>query len=274
MKELKNAIYLGILGNQANRGGMTIGEPSGLVPIYSPIENKIGRAFELFPFSYSKITIPVGYDSISVEPEILLDCDVKYYNGKISYVIPKRFTASNNPTIPKFSISKISQKKNWGQNSKGIAKRWIDIDIFESGGILSQYQIVSFVKKKDEFLQQYSIDISGEDYPYMYQKLIDWLIVKIKEQEEILNMENIFDIMKESQYPNRMLLSLGSVPVLQEVEHISLEEDDEVFIVLYDKRFYRPNSIKAYVLAYKTRNANYDNMIILHQRVYKKELIL
>jgi len=71
-----------------------------------------------------------------------------------------------------------------------------------------------------------------------------------------------------------MLLSLGSVPVLQEVEHISLEEDDEVFIVLYDKRFYRPNSIKAYVLAYKTRNANYDNMIILHQRVHKKELIL
>ena len=133
---------------------------------------------------------------------------------------------------------------------------------------------VSFVKKKDEFLQQYSIDISCEDYPYMYQELIDWLIVKIKEQEEILNMENIFEIMKESQYPNRMLLSLGSVPVLQEAEHISLEEDDEVFIVLYDKRFYRPNSIKAYVLAYKTRNANYDNMIILHQRVHKKELIL
>ena len=278
MVNLKDSLQIGVLGNIAISSNKRIGvenslfikplteTPNGLVPIYIPFKENTDSFLGAFPLSHSKLQIPTVYDNIQIEPEIVFECDIKYYNNKVHYIIPKRFTVYNNSTLHRLSVHKISQNKNWGENSKGIARKWIDIEDFEEGGTLSKYNFVSFIKK-DGVIEPCTIDTAIEDYPYLYDNLIGWIINQIKEQKDILSLDNIDSLIKKAGNPKKFLISIGTTLYTSIGDKVFLEDRDEVFIVMYDRTKYRADSIKAYLLAYKTRNANYDGMIILHQRV-------
>jgi len=277
MRELKEALHLGVLGNFAineNSDGSNslsvkplTNAPSGLVATYVPFQKDSQSILSTFPLSFSKIKIPTIYDNIQIEPEIALSCEVKYYNNSILYIIPKKFTVYNDATLHRLSVSKIAENKNWGVNSKGIASKWIDIDNFEKGGVLSNYRLVSFIKR-DGVIEQYSIDTPVDGYGYMYEDLIDWIVEEVKRQKDILSLDSISSFIKSANYPNKFLINIGTTLYTEIGERVFLEDGDEIFIVAYDKNIYRPESIKAYLLAYKTRKVNYEGMIILHQTAY------
>ena len=282
MINLKDTFQMGVLGNVAinrddfkNENSITNslsvkslnGVPNGLVPNYVPFKESENSFLDKFPLSHSKIQIPTIYDNLQIEPELVFECDIKYYNNSVLYIIPKRFTVYNDATLHRLSINKVSKNKNWGENSKGIAIKWLDIEKFEEGGTLSNYNIVSFIKRGG-VIEPYTVDTKIENYPYLYDNLIEWTIKQIKEQKNVLSLDDIDSLIKKAGNPKKFLINIGTTLYTPIGDRTFLEDKDEVFIVMYDRTKYRSESIKAYLLAYKTRNVNYDGMVILHQRAY------
>jgi hypothetical protein len=276
MSDPKKAFHFGIIGNFATtdeiRGGRQFfdGVPNGIVPNYIPSTNGSNSLLEIYPISHSKLNIPTIYDNVQIEPEVALECDVKYHNGSVLYINPRRFTAYNDASIHRLSSTKTSQNKNWGRDSKGIATKWFDIDRFDQNSSFGNYNLVSFIKR-GSIIEQYSIDTPIANYNMLYQNLVEWIVKQIKTQRDSLALEQISNLIEESKQPDKFIINIGTTLYTSVGDRTFLRDGDEVFVVLYDRKKYRGDSIKAYLLAYKTRNINYDEMIILYQTAYLEE---
>jgi hypothetical protein len=279
MKNLEKSVAFGVFGNLAKDKEVEVNDdysrlkpdfenPKGIYPIYvNPSKNKQPSFLNQFPFATRKLRIPSLYDNIQIEASLLLECEIKYHNDAVLYINPKRFTAFNNASIYRLTTHKISHNKNWGQDSKGVANKWVKIDRFSEGGNLDNYRIVSFVKKQGSFFQ-YTEDTQIISYSYFYDNLLDWLLKQLNGQKESNNFEGAKELLTEADHPEKLLISVGETEQTQFGQTNFLQDRDEIFVVLYDHRRYRAESIKAYLLAYGTRNVDYDGMVILHQRVY------
>ena len=195
MADYQNFLGLGIAGNfalhlaQAGeledfKDVITADEaaPKGIFPFYLPslTQTQATRPHAVlgtYPLSSQKLQLPKEQVNVQAEPEVALLCDVVYENDKITQIVPKKFAAYNDASIRIAGAEKISDKKNWGMNSKGIAKNLIDIDTFSSGGIMDRFSICSFLRR-DGVLTQYGEDVELNGYSYFYEKLTAWIVIK------------------------------------------------------------------------------------------------
>ena len=145
----------------------------------------------------------------------------------------KKFTTFNDCTIRKEGAKKISEKKSWGPNSKGIGNKWIDIDKFEEGGVMDSYHLCSFVKR-DGVVHPYGVDAPLLGYSYFYTKLKNWLIDKMNNQKDFGPLENIADHLQTTQYPKEALISIGATAYAEFGEKNYLKSGDEVYVIAYD----------------------------------------
>ena len=189
IKDLEDYIGFGIAGNFAHHLDQA-GEakdfvdviveekdaPKGIFPFYA----KDASSFlNIFPLSSNTILIPNDSSyKVQVEPEVALICELKYENNIISDILVKSFSAYNDCSIREPSASKISMKKNWGNNTKGICLEFIDVDKFEVGGVMDNYAIASFLKDKNG-LHEYGKDSNVNTYSYFHNKLKNWIITKL-----------------------------------------------------------------------------------------------
>ena len=113
--------------------------PKAIFPTYLPIKNNSIPTFLLtFPFDSNKIIFPKNEENLQIEPECAIVCNVTWNNNKIENIHPIAFAASNNCSIRKDGAKKISQKKNWGNSSKGISDNLIQLDNFSENGIINE----------------------------------------------------------------------------------------------------------------------------------------
>jgi hypothetical protein len=262
--DFHNSIGIGVAGNFANHLEQA-GEladfkdvitaepdaPKGIFPFYVPNSDTfLGQ----YPISSSSLTLPNNEDA-QVEPEIALVCDLIYdENMTVVNIVPLKFTTFNDCTIRKEGSKKISHKKSWGDDSKGVATKWIGIDKFSLGGIMDNYHLCSFVKR-DGILHEYGVDAPLLGYGYFYEKLIAWLIDKFNTQKDFGPLEDMAMHLKNSNYPDTALISIGATAYASFGEHNYLQSGDEIFVVSYDKRF-DDNSLNPS-----------DSKIILNQKV-------
>jgi hypothetical protein len=225
--------------------------PKGIFPFYLPHNDTfLGR----YPISSSTLTLPIDEDA-QVEPEIVLYCDLIYNTDMlVTDIKPLKFSTFNDCTIRREGVPKISHKKNWGYDSKGIATRWIDIDKFNNGGIMDSYHLCSFVKR-DGVLHEYGVDAPLLGYGYFYEKLIAWLIDKLNNQKDFGPLEDMAMHLKNSGYPTTAIISIGATAYADFGEHNYLQSGDEIFVISYDGNI-DDNSLNAS-----------DTKIILHQIV-------
>ena len=157
LEDLKDYLGFAVAGNFANH----LGE-AGEADEFSIIKTEKNAPKGMFPF-YIKGhdsflgTYPIcdeiiqthgrEKDNLQVEAEVALICDFKYEDNKVTDIIPKYFSAFNDCSIRIQDGKKLSTKKNWGVNTKGISQDLIEIDNFTEDGILSKYHISSFVKR-------------------------------------------------------------------------------------------------------------------------------
>ncbi|KIM04368.1 MAG: hypothetical protein KN64_08060 [Sulfurovum sp. AS07-7] len=243
MTNLKELIGLGVAGNFAHhleqageledfKNVVTKEEnaPKGIFPFYLPnSESFLG----IFPISSSLVELPLYEANAQVEPEVILLCDIIYEDDKVIDLKPLAFTAFNDCTIRKEGAKKISEKKNWGSASKGIATEWIEIDKFEEGGIMDRYHLSSYLKR-DGVVHPYGVDAPLLGYSYFYGKLKNWLIEKMNEQEDINPLEDILAHLKNSNYPSQALISIGATAYSKFGEKHYLQKGDEIFVMVYD----------------------------------------
>jgi hypothetical protein len=217
--------------------------PKGIFPFYLPNSDTF---LGTYPLSSNTLVYPRHDDNLQMEPEVGLICELKYDGSKVIDLVPNYFTAYNDATIRKEGASKISQKKNWAEQTKGISSHIIPIDKFEHGGIMDSYHIASFIKR-DGTTHMYGQDSAVITYNYFYEKLKNWIIKKLNEQQDNGPLEDLSSHLKSCDYPTQMIISIGATSYTDFGENNYLKIGDECFVFIYDSNKYSLAEIEQFV---------------------------
>ncbi len=252
MPQFKEFLGLGIAGNFAlhlDQAGeaedfkdiITEDEaaPKGMFPFYLP-KNPQTTAKEIlktYPLSSDTIVLPKESLNVQAEPEVGLICELSYTDGKISAIKPTHFGAYNDCSIRVAGAAKISDKKNWGANSKGISQTLLEIDKFEDGGVMDKFTICSFLRRNEK-LEAYGENVELNGYSYFYTQLLEWIQNQINTQKDFGPLEPILEYIKDAAYPTQAVISIGATRYTPYGETTFLQTGDEVLVVVYDRETY------------------------------------
>lgn len=214
--------------------------PKGIFPFYVPLAGRPSDAagdhfLHRFPISADQIRLASRDENHQIEPEVALLCDLVYRQGKVVSVTPRLAMAHNDCSIRREGAKKISEKKNWGPDSKGTSCQAIPIDRFEKGGVLDHYRIACFLLRAGE-LNEYGIDSAVSSYSYMYGRLVDWLVQKLNGQIDEGPLENVARWLEIAGRPAQALISIGATRYTDFGETHFLEPGDVAIVALYDTR--------------------------------------
>lgn len=275
-KHLKEFIGFGVAGNFAHHL-VQAGEASDFVDVVTKEENAPKGMFPFYlpgsksflgtyPLSSEVIVYPkdIQGGNLQMEPEVALICLVLYEDGKVVDLIPNFFTAYNDCSIRKPNAKKISEKKNWGENTKGISSQILPLDKFSEGGAMDSYHIASFLKR-DGKVYPYGEDSPVITYNYFYEKLKDWMIEKLNTQEDFGPLEDLNGHIKSANFPKGLIVSIGATSYTEFGEKTFLEVGDEIFVVVYDSVKYSFEEIQTKVTHENELKIN--GASILYQKV-------
>jgi len=236
--------------------------PKGIFPFYLPnSESFLGT----YPLSSKNIVHPRTKDgNLQMEPEVALICELKYKDNQVIDIVPNYFTAYNDCSIRKEGAKKISEKKNWGENTKGISSTILPLDKFELGGVMDSYHIASFLKR-DGIVYPYGEDSAVTTYNYFYGQLKTWMIDKLNNQKDNGPLEDLNLHIQNATYPSGMIVSIGATSYTSFGESTFLEIGDEIFVYVYDSKLYSSDDILT-----NTKNncvEKLENCSLLHQKI-------
>jgi len=249
LEDLKDYLGFAVAGNFANH----LGE-AGEADEFAVIETKEKDAPKgMFPF-YIKGhdsflgTYPIcdeviqthgrEEDNLQVEAEVALICDFKYENDQVVDIIPKYFSAFNDFSIRIQDGNKLSTKKNWGEQTKGISQELIEIDNFTEEGILSKYHIASFIKR-DGIVHDYGTTSAVKSYSYFFGQLKDWMVNKLNTQEDCGPLEELTQFVKTAGDDAKgILIAAGATAYADFGKKNFLQKGDEIFVYVYDAHFH------------------------------------
>ena len=253
----KNFIGLGVAGNfaghleQAGEAADFLQvkteeaiQPKAIFPFYVPSEtlSSTEQFLSTYPLSHDTIAFPQDADNLQIEPEVALICEIHYQDGQVSKLKPTHFAAYNDCSIRRPNARKICEKKNWGENSKGISATQIALDKFEQGGILDNYHIACF-HKRNGVLNTYCEDSPAASYSYFHQKLLNWIIDKMNHQPDQGPMNHIAELIKQSHQPAHAIISIGATRYTPFGETNFLQVGDTSIVVVYDATKYTHDQI-------------------------------
>jgi len=255
MAKYKKFLGLGIAGNFAlhlDQAGeaedfkdvITAEEaaPKGMFPFFLPrMQNPVNQAeltakkiLTTYPLGADYIRLPEDKTlNIQAEPEVGLICDLEYTTGRVSKVTPRYFGAYNDYSIRVKGAEKISDKKNWGHETKGFSNNIIEIDKFSEGGNIDNYSICSFLRRDDE-VHAYGEDVELTGYSYFHEKLSEWILNQINVQENFGPLEPISECIHACDNPEEAIISIGGPRYTEYGESTFLKAGDESIVIVYD----------------------------------------
>jgi hypothetical protein len=288
MAKYKKFLGLGIAGNfalhldQAGEAGdfkdvITADEaaPKGMFPFFLPrMQNPVNQAelhakkiLSTYPLGADNIKLPKEDVKVQAEPEVALVCDMEYTMGRLTNIVPKYFGAYNDCSIRVEGADKISDKKNWGHESKGFSNTVFPVKSFLEDSNMDHYSICSFLRRDGE-IHAYGEDVELTGYSYFHEKLIDWMINQINTQENFGPLEPIFEYIQACDHPKEAIISIGATRYTEYGEKTFLEVDDEMIVIVYDRTKVTSEDVLNSV---KTSNYDHENMSVLAQTVLHHE---
>ncbi|WP_061034821.1 MULTISPECIES: DUF5718 family protein [Vibrio] len=253
MHNFEDAMILGIAGNFAGHlqqageaddftlyGDVNANKPQALFPIYVPfIEHSY---LSTYPISADTTKLPNDILNLQIEPELALICDVTYEGGHVLQLKPTYFGAFNDCSIRRPDANKISEKKNWGAASKGLASQLIELERLTPDSDIGRFRIASF-HKRGELVFAYGEDCAVNEYSYFYADLLDWIRDQMNHQAERGPMENIHALLKQANLPSQLVVAVGATRYTEYGEQNFLERGDESVVVVYDSHLYQPKDV-------------------------------
>lgn len=217
-------------------------QPKAIFPFYVPSE-KAGF-LSTYPLSSDAIIPPNDADNLQIEPEVALLCDIEYQDSKVVALKPTKFAAYNDCSIRKPNANKISEKKNWGEHTKGVSSQMFDLTGLAQGDLLDRYRIASFHRRGNQ-LERYGEDSPVVGYSYFHQKLLDWIVERMNNQQDVGPTENIAEHLANANYPAQALISIGATRYTEYGETTFLQSGDTSIVVVYDGEKYSQQEIMA-----------------------------
>ncbi|KMV31393.1 hypothetical protein AB733_04420 [Photobacterium swingsii] len=215
-------------------------QPKAIFPFYVPA--KEAGFLSTYPLSSDTIVPPNDADNLQIEPEVALLCDIEYQGTQVVGLKPVKFAAYNDCSIRKPNAKKISEKKNWGADTKGIAAELFDLDHLAEGGMLDDYRIASFHKRGDT-TERYGEDSPVIGYSYFHQQLLDWIVDRMNNQQDVGPTENIAELLSHADYPSQALISIGATRYTEYGETHFLQSGDTSIVVVYNGKQYQEDEI-------------------------------
>ncbi len=260
LDELRRAFGMGVAGNfaghleQAGEDGDFVAveaaspdAPKGLFPFYVPgHESFLG----VFPLSHDRISIPRTAEAVNlqIEPEAALLCTVDYLSDEVTRIAPTAIGAFNDCSIRRPGASKISHKKNWGPDSKGIAARFFPIGDLDPEGATAHLRLACFLRRGGE-THPYGIDSPLPGYSFYGDRLLSWIVDRLANQRgsDDTPLEPVGEYLADAGRPGTILVGIGATRYTPLGEGTYLEADDEALVVVYDSRRTSPDDLEVTV---------------------------
>ena len=236
--------------------------PKGMFPFYLPHPTS-AHQLHVMPLSDSIIEIKADGENYQIEPEVSLLCSLAYQDGCVVSITPHCAMAHNDCSIRKEGAKKISEKKNWGANTKGVSAQKIPIDSFSASGILDHYQLTSYLLRAGT-LHHYGISSPLTTYSYFYEELLDWMVDRFAHQQDEGPLENLQEHLASSGYPTQALISIGATRYTDFGASNYLQSGDIAVVVVYDRRTYSESDIRELI---QQDTQEHSDISILKQRV-------
>ncbi|WP_043825230.1 DUF5718 family protein [Aeromonas veronii] len=234
--------------------------PKALFPFFVP-----GHPGQLgvFPLSDKAIFLPEaavsGDEKVQIEPEVALWCELEYADKQVVAIHPRAFGAYNDCSIRRPNAKKISEKKNWGEESKGLAGKLLPLSGFAAGCELDDYRIACYLERDGE-LHAYGVDSAVIDYSYFHGKLLDWAIDKFNHQQDEGPAEHIQGLLAQAGHPPHALISIGATRYTPFGETHFLKPGDTSCVVVYPGSRYSEADIRE---AIRSRHFGADMSVLL-----------
>ena len=243
--------------------------PKGMFPFYLPdasAKEKTTAKEQLYtyPLSSDRLQLPKEELNVQAEPEVALVCSLEFLAGKLTQIKPTHFGAYNDASIRVKGATKISDKKNWGENSKGLANHLFEIDTFTECGLMDNFSICSFLRRDGE-LHAYGEDVELTGYSYFHTKLTEWMKSQINTQEDFGPLEPLSAYIEANNFPRQAIISIGATRYTEYGESTFLQSGDTVVVVVYNREYHTLHDVQKAV-----ENAHYtqEHMSILAQKVF------
>lgn len=240
--------------------------PKGIFPFYVPG----GSTFlAQFPVSSDTITLPVSDEplNLQIEPEAAVVFDVAYAeDGSVLALSPVAIGAFNDCSIRRPGAKKISEKKNWGPASKGLAARLFPVTDLRADGATAPLRIASFLRR-DGQAHAYGQDSPVLGYSYYGDQLVDWIVERLAHQtgSPETPLEDVGALLRAAGSPARVLVGIGATRYTEVGESTFLVAGDDSVVVVYDETVNTPEQVAEAVR--EGREHDLDAASVLTQRV-------
>jgi hypothetical protein len=255
LQALRSAFGFGVAGNfaghleQAGEASDFVdvvaesGAPKGIFPFHVPGGDTFLAAF---PLSTDATALPVQDEpaNLQLEPEVGVLFRIAYAaDGAVEALRPFALGAFNDCSIRREGATKISQKKNWGPASKGIAPELFAVEDLDPEGATRDFRLASFLRRDGE-THAYGIDSPVPGYSYYGAQLVDWMVDRLAHQEggDGTPLEPVGALVRGGR-PELVLVGIGATRYTDYGETTFLREGDVSFVVVYDGSVTSPEQV-------------------------------
>jgi hypothetical protein len=267
LDDLRDVLGLGVAGNfaghleQAGEAGDFVGveaaasAPKGIFPFYVPgaaDADAVPSFLGTFPLATDRVSLPAGEGlNLQIEPEVGLLARVTYgADGAPAALRPEAVGAFNDCSIRRPGARKISEKKNWGPASKGIAPRLLPVEDLDPEGPTRTLRLASFLRR-DGASAAYGVDSPVVGYSYYGEQLLAWLVDRLQHQHgsDETPLEPVGSYLAAAGSPSRILVGIGATRYTALGESTFLRDGDTAIVVVYDGERWTPEAVEQAVAA-------------------------
>jgi hypothetical protein len=212
--------------------------PKGIFPWYVPGADTFLGAF---PLSSDELLVPdpaVAPGRIQVEPELAVLCDVvRGDDGAITRLAPRWVAAFDDCSLRRPNARRISEKKNWGAGSKGLAHIALAATDLAPDGSLASLRLACFLRRGTE-THAYGVDSAIPTYTLFGEPLLEWLVDRLAHQRgsDDTPLEDVGALLDACPDATTVLVGVGASRYEPYGESTFVEAGDEAIVVLYDSR--------------------------------------
>lgn len=238
--------------------------PKGIFPWYVPGSDGFLGAF---PLASDTLAIPreLAGEHLQIEPELGLLCDLAVDDeGLPTRLHPRWVGAFDDCSIRRAEPRKISENKNWGAASKGVATRGFAVSDIDANGELATFRIASFLRRGEQ-THAYGTDSAVATYSAFGDELLEWLVDRLRNQvgSDDTPLEDTGAFLRASGCA-QLLVGVGATRYEPYGESTFVEAGDDCIVVLYDSAQHDPAQVMELVAA--RRDEELTAASVLRQR--------
>jgi hypothetical protein len=257
LDDLRTTFGLGVAGNFAGHleqageaadfvgvGPAGVEAPKGIFPWWVPGDDTFLGAF---PLGHDRLAMPRldGGANLQIEPEVGVLFDVGYAaDGAVVRLAPRALGAFDDCSIRRPNARKISEKKNWGADSKGVAASLFAVDDLAPDGPTATFRLASFLRR-DGVAHPYGVDSPLPGYSYYGAQLQDWIVDRLNHQHGAPDspLEDVGALLARAGRPATVLVGIGATRYTPYGETTFLAVGDEAIVVVYDGAAHTPDAV-------------------------------